>query len=664
MSSSQDMNSNNAMSSVGTINVVTYHVATEAAMVAVAIKDLGNSMVMVLGPCARSVARKDILLWLGGRGSRKIIVARRSLQESGDFSAPGDDFSNFSVPGMDPGEDSADSSGGQSLAQQPRRSPLGLARDPPAAQVRPAAPGRSPAGAPFPPRVAAPGSPASSVGSPPGISSGVLSEQEGSSVATSSATSPATGSPVVDAPAHAVAPGSSAAMCPAAVHVPPATRIGCKQRYGIDYEDTFRPVVNAATIRLVLSLAVSRGWKLRQLDVKNAFLHGVLEEEVYMRQPPGYESRLGHVCKLDKALYGLKQAPRAWYSRLSSKLQSLGFSASKADTSLFFCNKGGVSIFMLIYVDDIVVASSSEKAVDVLLQNLGLDFALKDLGELRYFLGIEVKKVCDGIILSQEKYPNELIGQVNMQLCKTVVTPLSVSEKLSLTDGELLSSEDSTRYRSIVGAMQYITLTRPDISFSVIKVCQFLHAPTTVYWIAVKRILRYLRGTIALGLRLSRSSSTLVSAFSDADWAGCPDDRRSTGGFAVFLGSNLISWTARKQATVSRSSTEAEYKSLANATSDVIWVQSLLRELGVSQTRADVLWCDNIGATYLSANPVFHARTKHIEVDYHFVRERVAQRLLDIRFVPSGDQVADGFTKPLSIRQLETFRRNLNLDKL
>jgi histone deacetylase 1/2 len=331
---------------------------------------------------------------------------------------------------------------------------------------------------------------------------------------------------------------------------------------------------------------------------------------------------------------------------------------------LFFYNKGGVTIYMLVYVDDIVVVSSSDSAVDALLHDLGMDFALKDLGELHYFLGIEVKKETDGIILSQEKYARDIIACVNMTGCKPVDTPLSTSEKLSLVDGEILSSDDSTRYRSIVGALQYITLTRPDISYSVNKVCQFLHTPTTVHWTTVKRILRYLQGTISLGLRIRKSTSILLSAFSDADWAGCPDDRRSTGGFAVFFGSNLISWSARKQATVSRSSTEAEYKALANATAEVIWVQTLLKELGVPQPRAACLWCDNIGATYLSANPVFHARTKHIEVDYHFVRERVARRLLDIRFIPSGDQLADGFTKSLSSRQLEAFRCNLNLDKL
>jgi histone deacetylase 1/2 len=195
------------------------------------------------------------------------------------------------------------------------------------------------------------------------------------------------------------------------------------------------------------------------------------------------------------------------------------------------------------------------------------------------------------------------------------------------------------------------------------KVCQFLHAPTTTHWIAVKHILRYVQGTLQNGLTFQRSSHTLLSAFSDADWAGCLDDRRSTGGFTIFFGPNLISWSARKQSTVSRSSTEAEYKSLANATAELIWVEALLRELGVSLTTRPCLWCDNLGATYLSANPVFRARTKHIEIDYHFVRERVADKRLAIRFISSKDQVADGFTKPLPIKEFTEFRHNLNLSR-
>jgi histone deacetylase 1/2 len=343
---------------------------------------------------------------------------------------------------------------------------------------------------------------------------------------------------------------------------------GYKQRYGIDYEDTFSPVVKAATIRLVLSLAVSFGWSLCQLDVHNAFLHGNLEEEVFMRQRPGFESKthLNFVCKLDKALYGLKQAPRAWYSRLSSKLQSLGFKPSEADVSLFVYNKGGVVIFLLVYVDDIIVASSSTAATEALLKDLHADFALKDLGELHYFLGIEVKKASNGILLTEQKYTSDLLHRAGMRNCKPMNTPMSSTDKLSVHDGDLLGPKDETEYRSIVESLQYLTLTRPDISFVVNKVCQFLHKPTMVHWSAVKRILWYLQFTIDMGLQIRKSPSTLVSAFSSADWAGCSNDRRSTGGFAVFLGSNLISWSSRKQATVSRSSTEDEYKSLANAT--------------------------------------------------------------------------------------------------
>jgi histone deacetylase 1/2 len=227
---------------------------------------------------------------------------------------------------------------------------------------------------------------------------------------------------------------------------------------------------------------------------------------------------------------------------------------------------------VLAYVNDIIVASSSSDATKVLLSDLQKDFSLKDLGDLHYFLGMEVKRDHGGLVLSQMRYAKDILARSGMSNCKPVDTPLPSTQKLSVAEGTRLGAEDCTRYKSLVGALQYLTLTRPDISFAVNKVCQFLHSPTTTHFAAVKRILRYVNGTIGLGLRIRKSKTMMISAFSDADWAGCVDDRRSTGGFVVFLGDNLVSWTARKQATVSRSSTEAEYKALANATAEMMWV--------------------------------------------------------------------------------------------
>jgi histone deacetylase 1/2 len=438
---------------------------------------------------------------------------------------------------------------------------------------------------------------------------------------------------------------------------------GFTQQYGIDYLDTFSPVVKLVTVRLVLSLAISRGWSLRQVDVNNAFLQCFLEEDVYMQQPPGFEDPHypQHVYKLQRALYGLKQSPCAWYARLSDKLHELGFTSSKADTSLFIFHHGGVTIYMLVYVDDIVLAGSSATAIECLVQTLARTFPIKDLGRLDYFLGIEASYTDQGMVLSQHKYVLDLLQHAHMEGCRAISTPMSTSAKLSKDAGDVLSISDASSYRSLVGGLQYLTLTRPDISFAVNKVCQFLAQPTTVHYEAVKRILRYLRGTASSGLLLRKNPSTVLNIYTDADWAGCLDDRRSTGGYAIFVGPNLVSWSSRKQPTVSRSSTEAEYKALANGTAEAVWIQSVLKELGVHQPRPPVLWCDNLGATFLSANPVFHARTKHIEIDFHFVREKVALGTLEVKFISSSDQLADVFTKPVLLQVLARFRSNLNL---
>jgi len=262
--------------------------------------------------------------------------------------------------------------------------------------------------------------------------------------------------------------------------------------------------------------------------VQNAFIHGVLNKEVYMRQPLGYEDQAHPqlVCKPDKALYVLKQAPRAWYAQLCAKLQPLGFIPSKADTSLFYYNKSTNSVYVLVYVDDIIVAISSPEATRALLDDLQKDFALKDLGDLHYFLGIEVKKQKEGLVLTQQRYAADILARSGMDKCKAIDTPLSSIEKLSVVEGIPLGPDDSMKYRSLVGALQYLTLTRPDICFAVNKVCQFHHAPTSVHWSAVKRIFRYIKGTVTLGLRIENSKSMIVSGFSDADWAGCVDGQQ------------------------------------------------------------------------------------------------------------------------------------------
>jgi len=435
---------------------------------------------------------------------------------------------------------------------------------------------------------------------------------------------------------------------------------GFQQQDGIDFTETFSPVVKSPTIRAILAIATHFDWPIQQLDVSNAFLHGSLEEEVFMEQPPGFINQRfpNHVCLLKKALYGLKQAPRAWFNKLSSTLLHLGFSASQVDHSLFVFHTSHICLFLLIYVDDIIITGNNITAISTLIQNLKLEFAMKDLGPLHFFLGIHVTRSTSGLHLSQAKYIAELLEKTKMVGAKPAKSPLPSGTKLSQHDGDPL--ENVTEYRQIVGALQYCTLTRPDIAFSVNQLCQFMHSPTTVHWSAAKRVLRYLKGSLNHGLFFGKGSLQL-NAYSDSDWAGDPDDRRSTTGYAIFLGPCLISWSAKKQPVVSKSSTEAEYRSMAFATAELYWLRMLFRELHLSLIIPPTLWCDNLGALSLASNPVYHARTKHIEVDYHFTREKVVRKDITTRYISTVDQVADIFTKGLTTPRFLQLRDKLHV---
>jgi len=360
---------------------------------------------------------------------------------------------------------------------------------------------------------------------------------------------------------------------------------------------------------------------------------------------------------LKKDLYGLKQAPRAWSEKIGEYLVTSGFQTFDADFSLYVKKPNHGIVVIVIYVDDLIITGDNDVDIFNLKKLLKQKFEMKDLGELRYFLGIELIQSPKGIWLLQRQYVLNKLAEYGMTGCKPISIPLEQNVKLSADEGDLV--EDTTIYRRIMGSLIYMTITRPNLSITVGVVSQFMQTTRKPHLDAVKRILRYIKHTLQCGIFYETKSQLQVHGYTDVDWADNVLDRKSTSGFMFSFGSGAVSWSSRKQPTVALSSTEAEYRNAAIAACEVVWLQKLLSYLGQLVDAHVVIYCDNISSILLVNNPVYHARTKHIEVRYHFIREKVIVKEIDLIHVSTENQVADIFTKALGTYKLRRFRKML-----
>jgi cell wall-associated NlpC family hydrolase len=427
---------------------------------------------------------------------------------------------------------------------------------------------------------------------------------------------------------------------------------GFQQREGLDYDELFAPVGKHTTLRLLLSMVAAEDMELHQLDFKTAFLNGDLAEEIYVEQPPGYRlGKPGQVIRLSKALYGLKQAPRAWHQTLKKELLANGFMESVADPGLFFLHTNTGRACVLIYVDDALVAAHTLEAVLQVKSLLMGMFEARDLGEAGLFLGmaIERNRQQHTIKLHQERAVKDLLAKYNMKHANAKVIPLSPGTKLQKDEGEPLDAEQKHIYSSLVGSLNYLAVcTRPDIAFPVGVLARYLASPTSDHIAAAKGVLRYLAGTTNHGLNYgAKLGDSTIIGYCDADHAGDLDKRRSTTGYTFILNGGSISWSSKRQETVALSTVEAEYMAAASATKEALWLRGLLAELGLPYQTIQI-YADNQGAMQLVKNPIVSARSKHIDVRYHFVREHVAKEEVAFHYISTNEMKADSLTKALS----------------
>ncbi|GJV18056.1 retrovirus-related pol polyprotein from transposon TNT 1-94 [Tanacetum coccineum] len=438
---------------------------------------------------------------------------------------------------------------------------------------------------------------------------------------------------------------------------------GYRQEDGIDFEESFALVSRIEAIRIFITNAASKNMTVYQIDVKTAFLNGELKEEVYVSQPEGFVNpdHPTHVYHLKKALYGLNQAPQAWYDTLSRFLLDNKFSKGAVDLTLFTRKTGKHILLVQIYVDDIIFASTDPKACDIFSNKMSSKFQMSMMGQMSFFLGLQVSQNPRGIFINQSKFALEILKKFGMDSCDPVDTPMV--DRLKLDEDPLGIPVDQTRFRSMVGSLMYLTASRPDLVFTVCMCDRYQASPTKKHLEALKRVFRYLRGTINWGLWYPKYTTMALTAYADADHAGCQDTRRSTSGSAQFLGDKLVSWSSKKQKSTAISTTKAEYIAMYGCCAQILWMRSQLTDYDFVFNNIP-LYYDNRSAIALYCNNVQHSRSKHTDIRHHFIREQVEKGVVELYFATMDYQLADIFTKALPRERFEFLLPRLGMKSM
>lgn len=450
---------------------------------------------------------------------------------------------------------------------------------------------------------------------------------------------------------------------------------GYSQVKGIDYDETYSPVARYCSIRFLLAMAAKYKMIIHQMDAVTAFLQGDLTEEIYMRQPEGFSDKTAKVCRLKRALYGLKQSSRVWNDKLNEVLvRVLKFKRSSIDQCIYYKHSHQNTIILAVWVDDIMIFSSNATMCTKLKNELSTHFKMKDLGEAKSLLGMNITRYPDGSLsIDQRHYISTVLKRFNMEECNSVNTPLDPNQKLS---EELCPKTDAEKremakvpYQEAIGCIMYAAqISRPDVCFAVSVLSRYNNNYGRAHWAAVKRVFRYLKGTIDYKLIFSSKQNDEMVGYCDADWASDLDKRRSTTGYVFLSQGAAISWTCRRQPTIALSSTEAEFMSMVAAIQEALWLKRFETEIFLEASKTILLYCDNQGALSLAKNRNYHARTKHIDVRKYFIQEHLYQGIegeikLNLQYKSTNEMVADILTKAVNGLKLIKFISDFGLVK-